>query len=120
MKIRLNDEAGLRTQLPVVGFVTEADRTPTVWVSGLGEVSARPFGEGHRFEFHVMQSGKYNLQVRDADEVWSRQLEFSEQTFLSFGVEFGVFLALFAVFITGVILWTIKSMRSTRNIEDKA
>lgn len=112
MKIRLNDDVGLRTQLPVVGIVAEADRVPQVWVTGLGEVSVRPFEVGYRFEFHVMQPGKYTLSVRDSDETWSRELNFAEQTFLSFGVEFGVFLALFAVFITGVILWTLKSMRS--------
>lgn len=112
MKTLLNDDSGLRTQLPVVGIVTEADRAPEVSVSGLGEVAVRPFAAGHRFEFHVMRPGRYTLEVRDADEVWRRELVFEEQTFLTFGVEFGVFLALFAVFITGVILWTIKCMRS--------
>ncbi len=112
MKTRLSDEAGLRTQLPVVGLVTEADSTPKVWVAGLGEVPVRPFAGGHRFEFHVMRPGRYTLEVRDADEVWRRELDFAEQTFLPFGTEFGVFFALFAVFITGVILWTVKCMRS--------
>ncbi len=111
MNIRLNEGQEYRTQLPVVGWVDDADSKPTVLVGGMGAAKVRREGDGWRFEFHVMSPGTYRLEVRDADEAWARELVFAEQRFLEFGPEFGSFTALFAVVMTGVVLWTRRLMK---------
>ena len=81
MKVRLSEGQEFRTELPVAGFITEADKKPVIKVVGLGSVEAKPYKDGWRFEFHVMQAGEYQLTVSDQDETWDQVLTFGQQRY---------------------------------------
>ena len=113
MRVEILDKDNIREGVPVEITIKDAEGTPRVFVSDLGAVEARPFQGAFRAQFWAMQEGDYRITVRDQKRTWSEHLRVEKQTYMSFGQEFGLFLALFIFFSLGVVAW-MKALNTTK------
>lgn len=116
MEVKISPSGSYRTQLPIeVSFDGEPSDFE-VRLEGVGAFPIEKRAGMARSYLWVKKPGSYELKVKDIKTkslVFSKELKFEQQEYLSFSREFGAFSALFTVLILGVALWHRKKM--TRN-----
>ncbi len=80
---------------------------PTDARSTLSPFSVEPvvFGDRLRATFWLEHPGPYEARVSSGTEVVTLPFQVREQTFLTFPIEFGIFMAILTVAAGGLILW---------------
>lgn len=103
----------LTTALPLVVHIIDDAGNPRAKIVGVGELelSQHPLG-GVKSDFHFTLPGQYQILIKDAREEQSIMLEIKEHRYLNFREEFGFFLCLFSLVMTGVYLWVRSVMKS--------
>jgi hypothetical protein len=113
MKVELDPKDNFRTTLPVNLEITEVGSKPKVVIKELGEIKVtKSFKNpgGFYAQFYASLPGDYTISIKTDKDAFTKSIHINQQEYLSFSKEFGAFFVLFLIFMTGIVLWTKKSM----------
>lgn len=116
MKVKILPE-NIRTSVPVFIEVSEVNSAPKIEVSEIGKIAVQKHHkQANTFisDFYVQIPGEYKIKIVHQSEVYSKTLTITQQEFLTFDKEFGVFSILLSLVMLGVIIWTRKIMKRSK------
>jgi hypothetical protein len=106
MKVSVYPKENHRTSVPIQITIEDAEAKPLVIVEELGQIPLMKSDGDFISEFWVQRAGEYQVEViQGSKPVWSETLNIKEQEFLSFWVEFGLFLSILFPVLYGVAKW---------------
>lgn len=112
MKVTINSNK-TRTLVPVVVDVQNTDFEPTLTVEPLDQnspvesfqVDFEELGDRMQAQFWFEQPGNYKLITDNGQTLISETIQVSEQEFMSFNLEFGLFSSLLMITLLGIVVW---------------
>ncbi len=97
-----------RTLVPVTVVLKNSREPASVLVKGsqdFFQVALKRKNDFFQGEFWLEKPGVYDVTARDAQGTKTESLVVRDQVFLSFGIEFGIFLSALTLAAMGVIVW---------------
>ncbi len=120
MMIEIHPDA-YRTLVPITVVVSETDKAPSIVVKEISKASsesftvdAKPKDTGWQAQFWLQKAGDYEMTIADGTEIKTQMLTVTEQVFLPFQIEFGIFMVSFLVAALGIFLW-YKKIRTKKS-----
>ncbi|MFZ8934909.1 MAG: hypothetical protein ACO2ZP_13530, partial [Bacteriovoracaceae bacterium] len=83
MKVAIVTDGELRTTIPVILKIEQAQDKPKVLVKQLGTVAVKEIDSYYHAEFFVQTPGQYEIVVQSKNESWNKSVLIKEQEWIS-------------------------------------